>query len=132
MQVHCNLMSKDLRWSKTEPRLTAKSGSFKVKRIKVPEICSHMLIKTKQIHKENMEVSDGIGFLEWPQHIQIDYKVTPIVNSPRKVPIAQREKLKQELEHMEKLLIIIKVDEPTMVVNNMVIVTKSMDPCRFV
>lgn len=54
----------------------------------------------------------------------------PVVHSPRRVPIAILEKLKQELQRLEDLEIITKVMEPTSWVSSLVIVHKSNGQIR--
>ena len=51
-------------------------------------------------------------------------EVQPVVHAARKVPVAITEKVKAELDRMEKLNVISKVDEPTKWVNSMVVVPK--------
>lgn len=46
-------------------------------------------------------------------HITLDPKVTPIINPPRKVSFDLKQKLKQELQRMNHLGIIVPVTEPT-------------------
>ena len=50
--------------------------------------------------------------------------ISPVIQAPRKVPFALREKLKDELNRMMRLNIIDKVDGPTDWVSNLVIVEK--------
>ena len=54
----------------------------------------------------------------------IDPTATPVVNAPRKVPVALRKRVKKALSDMENDGVIRKVDEPTDWVNSMVIVEK--------
>ena len=42
-----------------------------------------------------------------------DPKFPPVIQAPRKIPLALRNKLKVELKHMERLGVIGKVDGPT-------------------
>ena len=57
--------------------------------------------------------------------MQLKPEVRPVVNAARKVPpVAIREKVKEELDRMENLNVISKVDEPTKWVNSMVVVPK--------
>ena len=49
--------------------------------------------------------------MEKPYHIEVDSKVTPVVNPPRTIPAALRERVKTELEDMEKGGVIRKVEE---------------------
>ena len=56
--------------------------------------------------------------------MQLKPEVQPVVHAARKVTVAIREKVKAELDRMEKLNVISKVDEPTKWVNSMVVVPK--------
>ncbi|KAK0148890.1 hypothetical protein N1851_010688 [Merluccius polli] len=76
------------------------------------------------IFKEYADVFKGIGCLEGEHTIQIDASVTPKVHPPRKVPVTLREKLRTELNRMEKMKVITKIEEPTQWVNPIVIVEK--------
>ncbi|VDI46803.1 Hypothetical predicted protein [Mytilus galloprovincialis] len=70
------------------------------------------------------KVFTGLGCLEKPYHIKIDSSVNPVINPPRKIPAALREKLKGTLKEMEDKEVIRKVDEPTDWVNSLVVVEK--------
>jgi hypothetical protein len=52
------------------------------------------------------------------------------VHAARKTPVSLRDKVKRELERMEKLKIIRRVDEPTEWVNSMVVVPKPNGEAR--
>ena len=54
-------------------------------------------------------------------HIKIDETVSPVFNPPRRIP---HSRVKDELDRMEYLEIVAKVDEPTDWVNSIVIVEK--------
>ena len=56
--------------------------------------------------------------------MQLKPEVQQVVHAARKVTVAIREKVKAELDRMEKLNVISKVDEPTKWVNSMVVVLK--------
>ena len=73
---------------------------------------------------------EGIGELEGYHHIVIDKSVNPVIHHPRRVPIALRDKLKAEIDRMEKLGIVQKVEQPTEWVNSMVIVEKQNGKLR--
>ena len=74
------------------------------------------------ILREFPECFNGIGELEGTYHITLDPRVTPVINSPRRVPIALKEEIKEELTSMEQQGIIQKVTEgqPTDWVNSLV------------
>ena len=52
------------------------------------------------------------------------------MHAARKIPVSLRDKVKREIEQMEKLNIIRIVDEPTEWVNFMVVVPKPNDEVR--
>ncbi|MGH0159873.1 UNVERIFIED_CONTAM: hypothetical protein FKN15_038442 [Acipenser sinensis] len=80
--------------------------------------------------KNYSDVFKGIGYLSEPYHIQIKTDVMPVVHAPRKIPITLTDKLKRELERMEELEVIAKVDKPTEWVNSVVIVEKTNGSLR--
>ena len=65
-----------------------------------------------------------IGSLSKVHHLTIDGNSSPVIQAPRQVPFALREKLKEELDRMVRLDIIDKVEGPTDWVSNLVIVEK--------
>ena len=80
---------------------------------------------TKEVIRQFPEVFQGLGCLEKPYHIQIDSKITSVVNQLKSQPVALRDRLKQDLEEMEMDGVIKKVDQPTEWVNLVVVVEKS-------
>ena len=70
------------------------------------------------------DLFEGLGELEGEHHNEINPEVKPVIHPPRKVPFTLLPKLKQELERMEQLGAIEKVDQPTEWVNSIVIVEK--------
>ena len=62
--------------------------------------------------------------------MQLKPEVQQVVHAARKVTVALREKVKAELDRMEKLNVISKVDEPTKWVNSMVVVPKQNGAVR--
>ena len=87
-----------------------------------PECLEYWLIY-KILHKYQ-DVFEGLGYLPIKYRITVDDTVTPVVDPPQKVPVALRERIKQELEHMESLNIIEKVTAPSDWVSSMVTVVK--------
>jgi hypothetical protein len=57
-------------------------------------------------------------------HLDVEDDATPVVMPPRRVPIAIKPKLKQELKRLEDLGVIKKTDRPTQWVSNLVTVIK--------
>jgi hypothetical protein len=69
-------------------------------------------------------IGEDIGCLPGEYEIKLDKSVTPVVHAPRTVPVAIRDQLKSELNHLERCRIIDQVKEPTEWVNSMVCVRK--------
>lgn len=65
-----------------------------------------------------------LGCVNYKYHMKIDESIAPTVASARRIPISSRKKIQQELERMERLEVIQKVDEPTEWVNPMIVVEK--------
>lgn len=74
--------------------------------------------------KKYQDCFGALGTLQKTHHITIDPSVPPVINPPRKIPFALRDKLKVELDRMTKMGIIKSVSEPTEWVNSLVIVEK--------
>ena len=70
------------------------------------------------------QVFTGLDCLDKPYHIKSDNSVTPVINPPRKIPTALRDKLRTTLKDMKAKGVIRKVDEPTDWVNSLVVVEK--------
>lgn len=56
--------------------------------------------------------------------MEVDNKVTPVVIPPRRVPVAIKVRLKEELDHLESLEVTRREDEPTEWVSSMVVTQK--------
>ena len=78
----------------------------------------------EEVLQKYTQVFTGLGRLEKPYHIEVDPTVTPVVNPPRTVPAALRDRVKEELDDMERRGVVRKVEEPTDWVNSMAIVEK--------
>ena len=81
-------------------------------------------ITLDQLKEEFGDVFKGQGCKEGKRHLEIDKTVTPVINPPRRVPFALKEKLKSELDRLEGLEIIREVKEPTDWVSSLVVVEK--------
>jgi hypothetical protein len=80
--------------------------------------------------EEYQDVFGDIGCLHGEYHIKVDPSIPPVVHPPRRVPFALKDKLRAELERMERLEIIEKVNRPTDWVNSIVIVEKPSGDLR--
>lgn len=70
------------------------------------------------------DIFKGFGVLPFTYKIQLKEGAQPVVHAPRRVPAALKDKLKEELDRMESLEVIRKVEEPTEWVNSMVCINK--------
>ena len=66
----------------------------------------------------------GLGKLPGMHHIQIDPTVNPVVEAPRRIPLALRSQVKEKLDRMQQLGVIAPVSKPTGWVSSMVTVVK--------
>lgn len=56
----------------------------------------------KRINSIENEYSEGLGCLPGTYHIKIDPNATPVVQPPKRIPIALKSKVKEELQRMER------------------------------
>ena len=70
------------------------------------------------------ELFDGLGCLPGKYAIKIDDSVEPVINPPRRVPVALRDRVIKELENMTQQGVIVPQKDPTPWVNSMVTVVK--------
>ncbi|XP_060076924.1 uncharacterized protein K02A2.6-like [Ylistrum balloti] len=75
-------------------------------------------------------VFEGLGKLPGKLQLEVDRTVQPVQIPTRKVPVAVREKLKDELDRLSKLEIITPVKSPTEWISSMVVVTKPSGKVR--
>ena len=67
----------------------------------------------KKVLSEYGDLFKGLGKIEGKLHLEIDESVTPVVMAPRRVPLAVKGKLKEDLDRLESLDVLKPVDEPT-------------------
>ncbi len=88
-------------------------------------------MNSKQILDCYKDVFEGLGCIKGvTHHIETDLSVPPVVHPPRKIPVPLREKVKEELQRMERLGVLEKVESPTEWVSSMVTVLKSSGKLR--
>ena len=90
----------------------------------------HQLTSNTPLARTTVELDDhpelfkGLGCLPGMYRIELADGATPVVHSPRKIPVPQREKVVEELKRMEKLGVIVCQEELTEWVNSLVVVEK--------
>ena len=57
-------------------------------------------------------------------HLEVDKTVAPVVMPPRRVPVAVKGKIREELRHLEGLEVLKKEDQPTEWVSSLVATQK--------
>ncbi|MES9881310.1 MAG: hypothetical protein ABW185_10560 [Sedimenticola sp.] len=67
-------------------------------------------INSETIHKDYADLFEGLGCLPGEHTIQIDNTIPPVVHPCRKVPFAQHNALRKELDRMEDKGVICKED----------------------
>ena len=88
-------------------------------------------LKEENLESEYADVFEGLGEIRGVQHkIKIDPNATPVIHPPRRVPVALREPLKDELQRMETLGVIMKATDPTAWVHSLVIAKKKKNKIR--
>ena len=62
--------------------------------------------------------------MDGPYQMELDETVKPVVHPPRKLPVALRDRLKEELDKLVREKVITSVTEPTNWVSSLVLVNK--------
>ncbi|KAL0204240.1 hypothetical protein M9458_002258, partial [Cirrhinus mrigala] len=62
---------------------------------------------------EDLFRTDSVGKLPVMYHMRLDESVRPTVCAPRRIPLAMKDKVLQELERMTRLGMISSVEEAT-------------------
>ena len=92
------------------------------------EICTKELIM-----REYPDLFKGVGLIPGDVELHLKPDAVPVINAPRRIPVALRERFRTELTRMENAGIVAKVTCPTDWVNSFVIVekpkTKSLRIC---
>lgn len=81
-------------------------------------------LSLESILEKYSDTFNGLGMLGNKCRLVLRDNVKPVVDVPRKIPFALHGALKDELDRMEKLGVIAKIDEPTEWVNSIVLVSK--------
>ena len=95
------------------------------------EACKQLglLQKNFALFKENLiskfpKVFEGLDCLPGSYEIASDPYIPPVKHVPRKVPVSMKARLKEELDRLVELQVIVPVKEPTNWISNMICVKK--------
>lgn len=80
--------------------------------------------------KNNRDVFHGLGKFEGKYHIDIDTSVKPVVHPPRIIPHTLMPKLKESLNRLQEIGVIVPVEEATDWVNSLVVTEKKNGSLR--
>jgi len=113
---------------------TIKHGQSKkkIEAILGSELCEKLnLVKRVQAIKNedqfisnNIDVFTGLGLFPEKCKLVLKENVTPVINTARRVPLSIKDKLKNTLDHLVKMKVIVTVNEPVDWISNIVIVEK--------
>ncbi|XP_030854482.1 uncharacterized protein K02A2.6-like [Strongylocentrotus purpuratus] len=84
----------------------------------------------KSVVQDYQDVFVGLGCLPGKHHITLREDAHPVQHACRKVPFPLKDKLKDELDKMERMDVITRVDEPTDWVSSLVVVMKKNGQLR--
>ena len=91
---------------------------------------AHFVLTRDQIFKEYSDVFEGLECMDGPYHMELDEAVKPVVQPPppppppRKVTVALRDRLKEELDKLVREKVTTLFTEPTNWVSCLVLVNK--------
>ena len=87
----------------------------------IPTICALSPNRYMDLCEKYHKVFHGLGKLKDRKiNFHIDESFVPVAQSPRRIPFHLRDHVTEELEHLEKLDVIEKVEGPTTWVSNLV------------
>ena len=75
----------------------------------------------EEILSEYADLFRGLGKMEGKLHLDVDNSVVSVVMPPRRVLIAMKAKLREELNRLERLEVLRKEDNPTEWVPSLVV-----------
>lgn len=108
------------------------AGRPVIQKLKLVTLQIHNVTKNQEgVVQEFPDLFEGLGRIQGNYHIELRDEAIPYsVSVPRRVPIPLLPKVKTELERMEHLGVISKVNEPTDWCAGMVVVPKPNDRVR--
>jgi hypothetical protein len=87
-------------------------------------------VSSDDILDEFPDVFQGLGCLVGEHEISLDSSIKPVIHPPRRVPISLMPRVKAELDRMEAVGVVSRVDQPTDWVSSMVCVEKKNGDVR--
>ena len=91
----------------------------------------NQLLTVEEILKQYPEVfGTQLGSFPGNVRLEVDENVKPVITPTRRVPIALKEQFKEELDRLETLGVIARVDKPTPWVTSVVVATKKSGTLR--
>lgn len=93
-----------------------------------------LLVRVNAVSMDTLKTTypklcDGLGEVQHPYHIKLKPNAVPYsLKTPRRIPIPLMGKVKEELQRMEELGVITRVEEPTDWCAGMVVVPKKNSP----
>lgn len=124
-----NLLSKELCLKQGYITLNVDAVKQESEAVK-PEPKSSDDPKYQKLKAEYQDVFQGLGCIPGKHHIVVDENVPPVVHPCRKIPFQLHDKVKAELDRMEDMGVVTKIDEPTPWVNSLVVVPKKNGDIR--
>lgn len=91
---------------------------------------NHVSVEDSLIKEYDDVFSKELGALPGQVHLQLDETVQPVITPPRRIPTALKDKFKVEIDRLESLGVVSKVDEPTNWVSSVVVATKRSGQLR--
>ena len=78
----------------------------------------------EQVLTDFADTFKGLGRMEGKLHLEVNDSVSPVVMPPRRVPVALKEKFKEEIDRLVDVGVLTKVEEPTKWVSSSVVTAK--------
>ena len=74
---------------------------------------SYQELNMDRIAATHPDVFQGLGCMEGALHLEVDESALPSIMPPRRVPLALKKRLKEELARLEKASVVKKEEDPT-------------------
>ncbi|XP_015759420.1 PREDICTED: uncharacterized protein LOC107338702 [Acropora digitifera] len=123
----CNVISKNIlpkEWSKTVQQMKLVEVHDYENIASVQKETEARGLTMDQISTQFHDVFNGEGRLEKKLHLEIDDVIEPVRQPVRRIPVAMKPRLKEELARLRKIGVIKPVDTPTDWVSSLVVVKK--------